>query len=87
MSAAIETRGLGKRYRLGVDAAAYDTLRDAITRAIRPRRPQDRTIWALRDLDLDIEAGEAVLDYSFKHELPNFTPPPPPSQGKFDGRN
>ena len=38
MATAIETRGLGKRYRLGVDAAGYDTLRDAITRAVRRRR-------------------------------------------------
>ena len=61
MATAIETRGLGKRYRLGVDAAAYDTIRDAITRSIRRNRSSEEgSIWALRDFDLEIEAGEAV---------------------------
>jgi ABC-2 type transport system ATP-binding protein/lipopolysaccharide transport system ATP-binding protein len=61
MATAIETRNLGKRYRLGVDAAAYDTIRDALRRAaLRNRGGTEQSAWALRGLNLDIEAGEAV---------------------------
>jgi lipopolysaccharide transport system ATP-binding protein len=59
---AIRTDGLSKRYRLG-GLDRYDTIREAITRLIR--RPvgngqADRHLWALRDVDIEIAAGEAV---------------------------
>jgi homopolymeric O-antigen transport system ATP-binding protein len=60
---AIEVEGLGKRYRLGTTAHGYDTIRDAIAGAVRPAgrtdRP-DREIWALRDVDFTVDAGETV---------------------------
>jgi ABC-type polysaccharide/polyol phosphate transport system ATPase subunit len=60
MAAAIETSGLGKSYRLGTDPAAYDTLREVAIRALRRKPVQERSIWALRDLDLAIYEGEVV---------------------------
>jgi lipopolysaccharide transport system ATP-binding protein len=62
MPAAIEIRGLGKRYRLG-ERERYLALRDIFTRAVqrlRRRDDEDRVLWALRDLTLDIERGDAV---------------------------
>jgi ABC-type polysaccharide/polyol phosphate transport system ATPase subunit len=58
---AIEIEGLSKRYRLGVDPAGYDTLREAIKRRISPRRDADEAeVWALRDLSLTVGEGEAL---------------------------
>jgi ABC-type polysaccharide/polyol phosphate transport system ATPase subunit len=61
---AIETRDLGKRYRLGVGAQRYGTIREAIAGALRPGlRPdgaRDGHIWALRHIDLDVGVGESV---------------------------
>jgi len=59
---AIRTDGLSKRYRLG-GLDRYDTLRDAVARLFR--RPvgdgeADRHVWALRGVDIEIAAGEAV---------------------------
>ncbi len=58
---AIEIHGLGKRSRLG-RAEKYLALRDLFTRlADRLRRPRDESyLWALRDVTLDIEPGDAV---------------------------
>ena len=60
---AIRTEGLGKRYRVGTRAAAYRTLRDALAEGVR-RRPreheEERTLWALRDVSVEIAQGEAV---------------------------
>ena len=59
----IETRGLGKRYQLG-EGGSYQTLREMLASLVRGRRPQSargpEMIWALRDLDLTIDDGEAV---------------------------
>jgi ABC-type polysaccharide/polyol phosphate transport system ATPase subunit len=60
MAASIEVDGLGKRYRLGTDPASYDTLRDALRRAVRRRREPRSHVWALRDLEFHVEVGEAV---------------------------
>lgn len=60
MPAAIQTSSLGKRYRLGTDASGYDTLRDAIRRRFRPASGDERWVWALRDLDLEVETGEML---------------------------
>src|SRR5690349_10814408 len=69
-TAAIEIRGLGKQYRIGAfkQRVRYATLRDTIAdqiSAMRRRKDgssaqQERLIWALRGVDLDIEEGEVV---------------------------
>jgi lipopolysaccharide transport system ATP-binding protein len=68
-SIAIETRGLGKRYTIGVRRRGYDTLRDSVVettaRSLRrltgrmPPRP-DADLWALHDLSLAVREGEVV---------------------------
>jgi ABC-2 type transport system ATP-binding protein/lipopolysaccharide transport system ATP-binding protein len=60
MSSAIEIKKLSKRYRLGSDATGYDTLRDAIRRRVRGRSQPQKVVWAVRDLDLAVEQGEAL---------------------------
>jgi ABC-2 type transport system ATP-binding protein/lipopolysaccharide transport system ATP-binding protein len=57
---AIQTENLGKLYRLGVGAARYDTLREALARTVRPGRDKRRDLWALRGVDLEVERGEAL---------------------------
>jgi lipopolysaccharide transport system ATP-binding protein len=60
---AIETRELGKRYRLGLHQRGYGTLREAISGAFRKReQPAEDAgvLWALRDVSLRIEPGEVV---------------------------
>lgn len=57
---AIQIEKLGKRFRLGVGAGSYDTLRDALARAVRPGRNDLRDLWALRDIDLEVASGEAL---------------------------
>ena len=63
---AIETRGLGKRYNLGVSGRGYGTLRESIVElARRPLRRRSTVseqdhLWALRDLSLSIESGDVV---------------------------
>jgi ABC-type polysaccharide/polyol phosphate transport system ATPase subunit len=59
----VQIRELGKRYLLGQEFQSYDTLRDAVTRALRRgRRSTTRreAIWALRDVNLDVERGEVL---------------------------
>jgi len=62
-STAITVADLGKRYRLGMRPTGYRTLRDAIAeraRGLRGDREAARTLWALRDVSFEVEAGEAV---------------------------
>jgi lipopolysaccharide transport system ATP-binding protein len=68
MLPAIHARGLGKQYRIGARRASYGSLRESLTEALRApfrawgRLPQttDSTIWALKDVDLEIQPGEVV---------------------------
>ncbi len=63
---AIQTNGLGKRYRLGLHKRGYGTLREAIAENLRRRRPDESDydgpdfLWALKDLSLTIGSGEVV---------------------------
>jgi lipopolysaccharide transport system ATP-binding protein len=66
---AIEISGLGKRYTIGVRRRGYDTLRESIVENARRSfrrvtgrgRPRiDSALWALRDVSLTIDQGEAV---------------------------
>jgi lipopolysaccharide transport system ATP-binding protein len=67
---AIETRELGKSYRLGLSRRGYGTLRESLVETAkgslgrlagrRGEGPDGDTLWALRDLSLTIEAGEVV---------------------------
>jgi ABC-2 type transport system ATP-binding protein/lipopolysaccharide transport system ATP-binding protein len=56
---AIQAENLGKRFQLGI-RARYDTLREALMRAARPRRDDRRDLWALRGVDLEVKRGEAL---------------------------
>ena len=61
MSVAIQAVGLGKRYRLG--EAGYATLRERLDIRGRRREVEEngrREIWALRNLDLEIDEGDVV---------------------------
>jgi ABC-type polysaccharide/polyol phosphate transport system ATPase subunit len=61
--ATIEVQGVGKRYRLGEQAAAYGTLRDSLSSVFRRRGGDTKArkeFWALRDVDLTIHEGEAL---------------------------
>jgi len=57
---AIQVENLGKRFRLGVGTGGYDTLRDALARAVRPTTNDGRELWALRGVDLEVARGEAL---------------------------
>jgi ABC-type polysaccharide/polyol phosphate transport system ATPase subunit len=57
---AIQVESLGKRFRLGVGTARYDTLREALARAARTKRDDRRDLWALRGIDLEVHCGEAL---------------------------
>jgi lipopolysaccharide transport system ATP-binding protein len=61
MSAAIWVEKLSKQYKLG---HAHPTLRDRIssmmTLDILRKKPEEETLWALRDVSLSVEHGETV---------------------------
>lgn len=59
----ISAESLGKQYQLSQRQAGYDTLRESITQALRsPLRSngKPKTIWALKDVNLEIFPGEIV---------------------------
>ncbi|MDQ3821237.1 MAG: ATP-binding cassette domain-containing protein, partial [Acidobacteriota bacterium] len=68
MHSMIKVDDLGKRYSLGRYSAPYATVRESITKALR--RPftrfrngaegDSKTIWALKDINFDVQAGEIV---------------------------
>ncbi len=69
MSRAVTAENVGKLYRIGQTVGGYKTLRDVIATSARGRlrsgksRAQLKTessLWALRDVSLEIEAGESV---------------------------
>lgn len=60
---AVETRELGKRYRLGSTVPdAYSTLRDAVAARFSRRKPADRgeEFWALRGVSLAVPDGQVL---------------------------
>jgi lipopolysaccharide transport system ATP-binding protein len=69
----IVVQGLGKRFRVGRIAKRHNTLRDALADAAatglraagslftdRGRKSDGNYIWALRDIDLTVDRGEAI---------------------------
>ena len=57
-SPVLEVRRVVKTYRRGV--AAYGTLRDALARIVRGRRPEPRVVTALQDVSLTVASGETL---------------------------
>lgn len=64
---AIQVQDLSKCYQLGLQQERHDTLRDALTGALRRIKPGERqkttatsTLWAIKDLSFTIQRGEAV---------------------------
>lgn len=67
MPSIIKVQGLGKQYRIGTDRSAYSTLRDALASTLRSslrrgrrNNGQEQKIWALRDVNFEVNAGEVV---------------------------
>jgi homopolymeric O-antigen transport system ATP-binding protein len=60
--AAIEVRGLGKRYEIGVEQASYMLLTERITERLKSLGRGQRTeeFWALRDVDFEVKGGETM---------------------------
>jgi lipopolysaccharide transport system ATP-binding protein len=63
----IKVEGLGKQYRIGSDSSAYSTLREALVSRLRSplngaqgRNSEHKKIWALRDINFEVNAGEVV---------------------------
>lgn len=63
----VEVKNIGKRYRIGVSARQYNTLRETITGLIH--NPQERflskmnennSFWALKDVNFNVEEGKAI---------------------------
>jgi lipopolysaccharide transport system ATP-binding protein len=65
-SFAVRADSLSKRYRIGARQPAYHTLRDSLAEAARSlfrahrSRSADRTIWALRDVSLEVPPGDVL---------------------------
>ena len=68
MKPIIRIDGLGKQYRLGARRQSYGMLRDVLVNAVlapvgwlRGRhRPRGESVWALRNVDLEVMPGEAM---------------------------
>ncbi len=58
--AAVRVENLGKRFRLGVGAGGYDTLLQALARAVLPKSDDRRELWALRGVDMEVARGEVL---------------------------
>src|SRR4051812_1877883 len=69
-NSAVRIERLSKQYRVGASGPGYRTFREAITdltripfrhgRRRRSRSSQESHIWALRDIDLEVQNGEVV---------------------------
>jgi homopolymeric O-antigen transport system ATP-binding protein len=60
---AVRSEGLGKRYRIGEQHSAIDTLRDHLAHGLRTLvkgRTKRETIWALRDVSFEVAEGEVL---------------------------
>lgn len=58
---AVELRGVSKRYFLGDHLGSGRNLRDVVTSYLAHRgRPPVQELWSLRDVSLDVSAGEAL---------------------------
>jgi lipopolysaccharide transport system ATP-binding protein len=67
MKPIIQVSNLSKRYRIGRRESPYGTLRDSLTNAFRApmarrnrRDSTNETIWALKDINLEVLPGEVV---------------------------
>jgi lipopolysaccharide transport system ATP-binding protein len=68
MSTILRVAGLGKQYRIGMRTAAYTTAREAVLEMVRTSflrlrrrpRPAETALWALRDVDFAVSAGEVL---------------------------
>ncbi len=62
MALAIKTDGLGKRYTLGLHSSGNlrESLVGAVKKPFRGTRQEPRTLWALRNVSLDIAEGDVV---------------------------
>jgi lipopolysaccharide transport system ATP-binding protein len=67
MKPSIKVEGVGKQYRIGESVAPYSTARDAIMRVaraplarLRRKSKEDRTIWALKDINFEVYPGEVI---------------------------
>ena len=67
MNPIIRVRGLSKQYRIGARRARYGSLRDSLVAAVsaplnalRRRRAEHPSIWALKDVSFDVMPGEVV---------------------------
>jgi len=68
MKPIIRVEDLGKRYRIGLRKDNYATLRDSLTQAVRAplrrlrqrRDDEGQTLWALRDVDFEVQPGEVL---------------------------
>src|SRR5689334_8513824 len=61
----ITAKNLGKQFRLGTEGAAYATIRETISNAIRVGGRRNGgaargTIWALHDINFEVENGEVL---------------------------
>jgi homopolymeric O-antigen transport system ATP-binding protein len=59
---AIEVRGLGKRYEIGVEQVGYMLLTERITERLKSlgRGQKTEEFWALRDVDFEVKRGETM---------------------------
>lgn len=60
---AVVTRGISKQYRLGTGGARYQRLSEVLSDALlrrSGRRSEQRTLWALKDVSLEVGRGEVL---------------------------
>lgn len=67
MTAIVKVENLSKHYQLGASSAPYATLRESLTdalrspfAAVRRKRETNESVWALRDVSFEVQAGEVL---------------------------